>query len=415
MKTIKIYLLALTTLIVAGCTEAFDNLSNAKEIENISVNINVAMSIDDLLNSKLTLQLTNYDENLVYTFPVDGNSVQATGIIPGIYTISVTGKGMSDVGFEYVLNGNLVNQAVLKNGENFNITVLGVKKSSLIFKELYFAGVPSYYFRDQCYELYNNSSSTIYLDGIYIANLHPTTATTSLPTWEDEPDKFVYGARVWKFPGNGTDYPLQPGESVVLAQHAINHKAVNEKSPVDLSIAEFEFYMGSTVYADQPAINMDHVFYQGKSGTGSIQMWLVSVFGGAYVIFSVPDDVTWDPVNDPQWSAVPVGTTSKTPYAKIPVEYVLDAVELGNNESMVNAKRIPGVLDAGMSWVGTIYCGLGVCRHFEMDEEGNPKTMEDGSYIYMDTNNSTDDFERGVVPEIRRNGAKMPSWSHSLQ
>jgi hypothetical protein len=151
---------------------------------------------------------------------------------------------------------------------------------------------------------------------------------------------------------------------------------------------------------------MDHVFYQGKADIGTVPQWLVSVFGGAYVIFKVPEGETWDPVNT-DW-AVQLGTTSTTRYAKIPVEYVWDAVELGNNESMVNAKRVPGLLDAGMSWVGNIYCGLSVARHIE---EG--KTLDNGSYIYVDTNNSTDDFERGLTPEqrMRRNGAKIPSWN----
>lgn len=47
-------------------------------------------------------------------------------------------------------------------------------------------------------------------------------------------------------------------------------------------------------------------------------------------------------------------------YAKIPIKYVLDAVEAVNNESKMNAKRVPGVLDAGITWVGATYCGLGM-------------------------------------------------------
>ena len=102
-------------------------------------------------------------------------------------------------------------------------------------------------------------------------------------------------------------------------------------------------------------------------------------------------------------------------YAKIPIKYVLDAVEAVNNESKMNAKRVPGVLDAGITWVGATYCGLGIARKLSTDEEGNPIIREEtGTYIYQDTNNSTDDFERGVVPVMRRNGAKMPSWNHTL-
>ena len=410
MKKIKLYLLALVALVATGCTEAFDNLSDATEVEPISLKFNLNIEADDLVGHELTLRLTNYDENLEYSFPVPATSttVEATGIIPGIYTAVLSGKGFTNNAevSEYLMNGSLVNEPMTTNGKSYSLTVKAGIKGNIIFKELYFCGVPSYYFRDQCYELYNNSNSVVYLDGLHIANLEPTTATTSLPTWEDEKDAFVYGARVWKFPGNGTEYPLQPGESIIVAQHARNHQEANAESPVDLSGAEFEFYMGSTTYADMPAINMDHVFYQGKADIGTVPQWLVSVFGGAYVIFKVPEGETWDPVNT-DW-AIPVGTSSTTRFAKIPVEYVWDAVELGNNESMVNAKRVPGLLDAGMSWVGNIYCGLSVARYVE---EG--KTLNNGSPIYMDTNNSTTDFERGLTPELRmrRNGAKIPSWN----
>lgn len=412
MKKISIYLLALVALMATSCTKAFDNLSDATEVAPITLKFNLNVEAEDLVGYDLTLKLVNYDENLEYIVPATTTSIEAK-VIPGIYTAVISGKGFSSNAeiSEYLMNGSLVNEPLTTDGKTYNMTVKAGIKGNVIFKELYFCGVPSYYFRDQCYELYNNSNSVVYLDGLHLANLAPSTATTSLPTWEDGLENFVYAERVWKFPGNGTDYPLQPGESIIVAQHARNHQEANASSPVDLSGAEFEFYMGSTTYADMLAVNMDHVFYQGKADIGTVPQWLVSVFGGAYVIFKVPENETWDPVNT-DW-AVQLGTTSTTRYAKIPVEYVWDAVELGNNESMVNAKRVPGLLDAGMSWVGNIYCGLSVGRYIEKDADGNPKTLNNGSYIYVDTNNSTDDFERGLTPEqrMRRNGANIPSWN----
>jgi hypothetical protein len=34
--------------------------------------------------------------------------------------------------------------------------------------------------------------------------------------------------------------------------------------------------------------------------------------------------------------------------------------------------------------------------------------------LFQDTNNSSDDFELCVVPQLRRYGTKMPSWNHTL-
>lgn len=422
MKKILVYLFALGALFTTGCTEAFDNTSDAKEVEGISLTFNLTIGLEDLTGYDMTLRLINYDENLEYSLPVSGAAVSAgdvltvtaTGVVPGIYTAILSGKGLTDdTAFQYMLSGNLVNQAMTADGQKFDIAVSGGKKGALVMKELYFSGVPSYYFRDQFYEIYNNTETTVYLDGLYFANLHPSRATTTLSLWPD--DNAVYAERVWRFPGDGDDYPLQSGESVILAQNAMDHTANNPNSPVNLLVSDFEFYMGSTTYPDRPAFNMEHVFYNGKADIGTIQMWLVSVFGGAYCLFSVPDDAEWDPVGDPNMSSTDLATTRSTLYAKIPLDYVIDAVECCANESEVNMKRLPGVIDAGMTWVGNSYIGLGVTRRIETDEAGNPKTMSNGSYIYMDTNNSTDDFEREVTPEIRRNGAKMPSWNHTLQ
>ena len=190
----------------------------------------------------------------------------------------------------------------------------------------------------------------------------------------------------------------------------------NPQSPIDGSSSEFEFNMNNPNFPDQAAYDMQHVFYRGKAEMGSIPQYLTSVFGGAYVIFRVPEGEAWDPVNDENMKTTDLSKpNSNVYYAKIPIKYVLDAVEAVDNESKMNAKRVPGVLDAGITWVGATYCGLGIARKLSTDEEGNPIIREEtGTYIYQDTNNSTDDFERGVVPVMRRNGAKMPSWNHTL-
>ena len=93
---------------------------------------------------------------------------------------------------------------------------------------------------------------------------------------------------------------------------------------------------------------------------------------------------------------------------------MLDAVEGVDNESKMNSKRLPGVLDAGITWVGASYNGLSVSRKLSLDENGDTIKYENGAYIYQDTNNSTDDFERGLQPKIRRHNAGIPAWNHSV-
>ena len=199
-----------------------------------------------------------------------------------------------------------------------------------------------------------------------------------------------------------------------MAQSARNHKEFNNATPVDLSSAEFEFYTGSTTYPDMEAVNMEHVFYDGKASNGGLMQYMNPVFGPAMVIFKEVEGETWDPVNDSDWCVTDMDPSNSSLYAKIPIEYVWDAVETLNNNTIIDLKRVPGLLDSGYISVENIYCGKGVARKIATDADGNPKTLENGAYIYKDTNNTTEDFEV-VDPEIRRNNANMPSWSHTLQ
>ena len=419
----KRYITILTTCLTLMACNSFNELKDAERIAPISVNVALDFNIDHVAEIRdLTLKFDNYDEALHYEKVVNGKQIDMEGILPGIYTVNVSGTAIDKEGNEYYLNGSVVNQGIFQEGTSLNLNVKGLKISPLVFKEIYYAcsrtPLNKSYIYDQFYEVYNNSSSMLYLDGIYFANLYPDKSSTNLPLWpEEDGDDYVYALRVWKFPGKGTDYPLQPGESCVISEFAMNHQLdiYNPDSPVDLSGADFEFYMDNTNYPNAPAPDMEHVFYNGKAEKGTLKQYLTTVFGGAYVAFQVPDGETWDPVNDPLMQTRDLSTTKAQLYAKIPIRYVMDAVEAIDNESKMNAKRLPGVLDAGITWVGATYNGLGVCRKLSMDEQGNPLQRENGAYIYQDTNHSTDDFERGVAPVLRRNNAGTPEWNHTLK
>ena len=419
----KKYQLIISTCLILSACNSFNDLEGVKEIAPISVDVALDFNTDQVTEIKgLTIKFDNYDEDLHYEKPVSGHQVEMNDILPGIYTVNVSGTGIDANGNEYYLNGSVVNQAIFQEGSLLSLTIKGLKISPLVFKEIYYAcsrtPLNKPYIYEQFYEVYNNSSSMLYLDGIHFANLYPDKSSTNLPLWpEEDGDNYVYALRVWKFPGNGTDYPLQPGESCVIAQFAVNHQLeiYNPASPVDNSSADFEFYMDNTNYTNAPAPDMEHIFYNGKAEKGTLKQYLTTVFGGAYVAFQIPEGETWDPVNDPNMQTRDLSTTKATLYAKIPIRYVLDAVEAIDNESKTNSKRLPSVLDAGITWVGATYNGLGVCRKPSLDDNGNPIQRENGAYIYQDTNNSADDFERGVTPVLRRNNAGMPEWNHTLK
>lgn len=418
MKLMKHICLSVTlaSLLLSSCS-SFSDAIDAEKVSYISVNVKTNLLISGLTDfTNLKIELKNYDEGLVIT-KTFAQELTVDSLIPGIYDILISGRADDENGESFLMSGSLAKVAILSDKKIVEMQADGVNIKPLVFSEIYYCGsktpLNSNWFRDQFYEIYNNSLEEIYLDGLYFANLVPTATTTTIPTWpETDGSDYVYADRVWKIPGNGTDYPLAPGESFVIAQFAANQQLdiYNPTSPINCYNAEFEFNMNNANFPDQPAADMLHVFYNGKSDIGTVPQYLTSVFGGAYVIFKVPEGEVYDPVANLGLQTKDLsGNLSKTAiYAKIPIRYVLDAVEAGRNEADIQRKRVATILDAGMTYVGNTYIGQGVARKMiGQNDNGTP--------ILQDTNNSTDDFERNVIPQFRRHGSQMPAWNHSLQ
>lgn len=396
----KILLFVVSAVVALSC-EQFEDVKDVQRVDNISVGIEITLKKDDNVPapSSYKVKLNNYAENIEMVKTVEaGGVITIDDVLPGIYTVSVSGESEAN-GFTYVFNGNLSNINILEDKNVMPLEMQAAKSGNIIFKEIYYCGsrTPSnsVYFRDQYYELYNNSNTVQYLDGLCIGNINPQ--TTSVITYEwNRPDwkNYIYFQSIWQIPGDGDDYPLQPGESAIIAQMAYNHKAdnLNPNSPVDLSSAEFEVYIKTTAYTkDNPAINMKDAFWKLTT-----DQWMVTINGGAYAIFYPQEPI------DPNTFVTPVGYTTKG--KDIPNEWIVDAVELMLNESKIKQKRMPAVLDAGAAWVGGIYLSKSVSRKIK-------ETADDGRVIYQDTNNSLEDFQVNDTPVLRRNGAGIPSWN----
>ena len=72
---------------------------------------------------------------------------------------------------------------------------------------------------------------------------------------------------------------------------------------------------------------------------------------------------------------------------KIPLEWVLDGVEVFYGGSSNNKKRIPPTIDAGNITQSALYDGRSMYRHVYEEV-----TQEAGYEIMVDTNNSSNDF-----------------------
>ncbi len=419
-----------SSLTFTSCVEMMENADDAQIVKpiNVSIKVNAVTGFVDIDGNGtpdpdfkphgLKVRFVNYDEDSVVETQTDENGIATADVVPGNYTISVTGRTEND-GIVYYLNGALKNKPLMKDvtpeqaaaSQDYSLAIRPSRVGPLCFREIFYAGSPGFYFRNQFYEIYNNGDEVYYLDHLCFAQLEPGTPTATPPQWPDEDGKnnYVYGCVVWQFPGTGKDYPLQPGESVIIAQegadHTKNQGRTGEYALMDNSKVEFEAWSGNPQRQNPDVPDLKYVFWSGRVNK---TQWLTSVFGSAFCLYQPGRDLTFE--DKSYWilgetTQHKVGNTIE--FARIPAAQIIDGVELLGTSSELNKKRIPGFVDAGAASVGATYNNMSVSRK-KIDER------PDGSPIYQDTNDSSYDFEALTPPAHRRDGIKTPAWSWSM-
>ncbi len=245
----------------------------------------------------------------------------------------------------------------LKENISDSIYISVAHKSGIVINEIYYAGPKNkaFYFYDQFVELYNTSDSTLYLDGLMIARArqarHP----------EIETIDFVQVLNLFQFPGEpltGREYPIEPGQFVVVAADAIDHSQYIAAA-LDLHNADWEFvdhYGGDIDNPDVP--NVENILPERTND------FMINLVHNA-VVLSDGSQWYWGEYND----------TGAYQYIHIPISTVIDVVEY--SASAEKQKEITARLDAG-------FAGIGI-------EKYSGKSVERRKAGF-DTNNSNLDF-----------------------
>ena len=376
-----------------------------------TISINVKVDETKLVSAGIPspesygVKISNFATGSVIETTTENGIATAVGIIPGVYTVTVSAS-QNQGGFTYTIAGSESNVSLIADGAEVTVKVEAVKEAALVFKEIYYTGVDpaNFYFRDQFYEIYNNSTEVVYADGLCIAEtVFANYDKSIIYEWPIEnADQYVFARVIWQLPGDGKTYPVQPGESFVIAQWATNHKAENLSkglSPVDLTGAEFEAIEKETTFngillTDNLAINMKKVVQAGYA----MPQWLTSTDGSRYVLFKPSK-----PLKNEDFITATNADYQGTA-REIAISDVIDAVQAVNNESGMSVLGLPTALDAGAIWCSGSYVGESIARKIK-------ETRPDGTKVYQDTNNTSNDFEVKKDPQVRRYGAKVPSWN----
>ena len=403
---------------------------------------------DNAPAANVEITLVNNDDGKSYVLTTNSEGLAKIEVVPGTYNVTASlvftteeyeefwGQEVSEsVSFNASLNELTVSEDI----GMVELTLVSGKIGNLLIKQVYFSGSDvklGASFRDQFFEIYNNSNEAIYLDGLCFAQIYGTTSVSSnlktyhLPNgqydWsqslnqedtENANTAYVYSDEVIRFPGTGEEHLLEPRKSVIVAATAINHKSpltvMDDKGEqvvyevpepdrtIDLSEAQFEAYyrpyqesQGSSYLdsdIDNPnSVNMEIVF----KTFGGKDLILDPLGRDAFVIFNETDEQidSWGTVPLPSITVDKLTETTNT-YLQIPVSVIIDGVETNRNDpSKEKPKRLTDEIDAGqITTIQGSYSSESIIRK---------STEINGVTVYQDTNNSSNDFEVLAHPEV---------------
>ncbi len=350
----------------------------------------------------VTLESTTGGEKLPAQTTDANGTVRFPSVLPGTYTVSATqtlsatdAERITNV-FRQALTLNAVQRSVsitASSNQTIPLELAGAPAGTLLIKEVYYTASKTpnngNYFSDQFVEIYNNSDSTIALDGLCIADVYGVSGQinpNSTPTDFKDDTRHVYLNSVWRIPGTGRQHLLEPGKSILIAQDGINHQtdpAGNPNSPVNLANADWETYnqRPDNRDTDSPSVpNLERVYF-----TGGFD-WLLPVFGPGLVIFRTSDFNTLEKV------AIP-SAASLEPRIKLPIGQIIDAFEGLQDANSGAFKRIPTSVDAGFVFASGTYTSESFRR--------KTATTFNGRRVLQDLNNSGSDFEKLSKPTPR--------------
>ena len=140
------------------------------------------------------------------------------------------------------------------------MTAVPNQATGLVFSEVSFSQPLPWeggYMLGKYVELYNNSTATVFLDGMimglgwdkFFDAATGWSCTMSRPFRTDA--EGVWSKTFLQFPGSGADFPVAPGATVLIARSAVDHTGFHWTLN-DLSEADFEF--GSSGTAGNPDV-----------------------------------------------------------------------------------------------------------------------------------------------------------------
>ena len=396
--------------VAASLALPFFSCSDEPVVPTVEASIEIVRpeGIDDLQILKETVVFRNLSSGEEMRF----DSTEGLAIPVGIYECSYEAEAT------YVNAGDeesaVVEGRLIGNAESVQVTAAGFKlvlpvylsvdKDDFIFEEIFFTGTRrasgSSYIGDTYFKIYNNTDHVLYADGLAICESKFKSTQFYTYTPDIRQDEMTVHA-IYVIPGNGTEHPVAPGESLVICDTGIDHRISNPNS-FDLSDADFEWYDESTnpshTDIDSPTVpNLDKwycytqtVFVPHNRGFSSFALARIPIGKEAYLS---------DYYYDYEYTMyLPAGTFPMSGSAyRLPNEWIVDGVNC-SVETDRQWNVLPPSIDAGWTHCGAMDSDEN--RFFKSIRRKMLYLTDDGIRVLKDTNNSTADFNPDCVPSL---------------
>ena len=398
MKRILTYILL--ALAAVSCADIKGSDPYKDYLYTLTVNAQCPENAGNPDMTGATVVIEDINTGHKYTTVTDSDGSFSIKLPNGIYRINISGQ--SD---EYIFNGAA--DKVVLSGKDVTLSLMlsYSKAGSIVIKEIYCGGCKKLpqegtYQGDQYFILHNNDFKVQYLDSLCFGTLSPNNATAANPWVSKDPttgesifqDFLPIIQAVWKFPGDGDDFPLQPGEdAVVCLRGAIDHASQFPLS-VNLDVPGYfvcynPIYFNNTAYHPAPGVNISEDRYlEVVIKTGKANAYTLSLSSPTLVMFKAKEVTIEDYVRVAD-NITPVPGNKVDNVVKVPFDWVMDAVEVFDGRSATNVKRLPSEVDAGYVTQTDIFTGRSLMR--KVDEQ---LTQSSGYEVLTDTNNSSEDF-----------------------
>ncbi|TKG92994.1 DUF4876 domain-containing protein [Puteibacter caeruleilacunae] len=309
-------------------------------------------------------------------------------VTPGTYNVSIALNLNVDKAEELTGHAEDLVMNATENGLNVvseqtleKVVILAAQPlGDLVIKQTYFNETSDRYFDDEFVEIYNNSDHVIYADGLMIGSYHPK----NVDMFDNDTENAYFGC-IWQLPGSGEEYPIQPGESIIIAEDARDHTVENQNS-FDLSGADFETYVDGYDDLDNGLVPDVKLLRNTFVGNSSYLSGMYSELQAklALCIFRCDD-----------FSSLTVMTAEEAQvkgsyqFTKVPIENIIDGYIVSDSYW---APKLPAKVDAGMMDNSEKLEGHSFIRKVA--------TVINDRKILQDSDNSSNDFVivNGPVP-----------------